>query len=102
MPLPPSFDERWQQAAQAARRATPEVVLPALPLGFTTRVLAASRLTVRDSWPELLVSLSRRLVPVALGLFLAASAWLSWELRSLDFLSPDWLSSPLTLRLLLP
>lgn len=55
------FDQRWQHLAQEARRAT-EADLPALPFGFTTRVLAQARQTTGEVWVEVLNGLGLRAV----------------------------------------
>lgn len=100
---PPTFDTRWQQAAQAARRSATPMDADAAPAWLVARVLAAARAPADMPWAELLAALGRRLVLASLGLFLASGAWLSWEMRRADLVSPGWLDTgALSLTLLLP
>lgn len=93
------FDQRWQTAAQAARRAAAE---PAeLPFGFTTRVLARFENTPVEPWIDLLTALGLRAVLTSAFLFIASAALVAWQM---DFISlaPSWVDAPLSPRLLLP
>lgn len=93
------FDQRWQTAAQAARRIAAE---PAeLPYGFTTRVLARFENTPVEPWIDLLTALGLRAVLTSAFLFIASAALVAWQM---DFISlaPSWVDAPLSPRLLLP
>jgi hypothetical protein len=93
------FDQRWQTAAQAARRTAAE---PAeLPYGFTTRVLARFENTPVEPWIDLLTALGLRAVLTSAFLFIASAALVAWQM---DFISlaPSWVDAPLSPRLLLP
>ena len=93
------FDQRWQTAAQAARRVADEP--GELPFGFTTRVLARFENTPAEPWLDLLTALGLRAVLSSAALFIASAALVVWQV---DFISltPSWVDAPLSLRLLLP
>lgn len=55
------FDQRWQHLAQQARQG-PEADLPALPYGFTTRVLAHAREATGEAWEDVFNGLGLRAV----------------------------------------
>lgn len=93
------FDQRWQTAAQAARRVADE---PAeLPFGFATRVLARFENTPAEPWLDLLTALGLRAVLTSAILFIASAALVAWQV---DFVSlaPSWVDAPLSPKLLLP
>ena len=93
------FDQRWQTAAQAARRVADE--RGELPFGFTTRVLARFENTPVEPWIDLLTALGLRAVLTSAFLFIASAALVAWQM---DFISlaPSWVDAPLSPKLLLP
>lgn len=73
------FEQRWQLMARKAGRMLDET-LPALPLGFATRVMARRGDATAESWEELLGALSLRAVVVTacLCLISAGFAFSQW------------------------
>lgn len=93
------FDQRWQMAAEAARRTKDE---PAdQPYGFTTRVLARFQNTSAEPWVDLLTALGLRAVLTSAVFFFISAALVAWQM---DFISlaPSWVDAPLSPKLLLP
>lgn len=68
------FDQRWQTLAQQARPG-PEADLPALPFGFTTRVLAHARETTGEAWEEVLTLFGLRAVLATAIVFLFSASF---------------------------
>jgi TRAP-type C4-dicarboxylate transport system permease small subunit len=58
--------------------------------------------SANEAWAQALTSISARFVLAFAGIFLAAGGWLSWQMSSVDLLTPDWLDAGLSLNLLLP
>ncbi len=93
------FHQRWQMAAEAARRTKDE---PAdLPYGFTTRVLARFENTPAEPWVDLLTALGLRAMLTSAVLFLASAALVVWQMDFISF-TPSWMDASFSPDFFLP